>query len=492
MSSIADSVIDRTLSRDDLENMTHGDDINKPVDGNTPLGYAILNGDIHTIRLLLNFKANVRKKSPNGLSVLHMAIDAKENAARVVKILLESPNIEVNEEDDSWPHDTPLMRALKNNPDLLIIKGLKDHGASVTVPNRKGETALDLADRLLNARVKEALIDPDPQNPIRTSLTRFLVSSAFLLHDYLTPRKPLQDSVITAFKMIYDQVVVPDMVLQVSTYPTTEAELRGILDDVVATQGLESFFEPESPVLQGILSQAYAVVNDTSLTEPLPAKFVKSLFLQAVYHPIIYCDDSGSMNEENRWSLQTEIVSSIADIMTHVEPDEKMSARLRFINKSSPGLDNLLGQPLKAQMNFTPDGSTKIGTNLNNKVLEPLIYSKINARETFAKPSIVVIITDGCPTEEVEDTLQNAIATCRQKLIDAGYDRRTVLFSINQIGNAPEAAQFLSNLMPVSKLPEFGGVLHVSADKLDAKFQELRDQRYDLCYWIQERLGLTT
>ncbi|KAI6774739.1 hypothetical protein HG530_001497 [Fusarium avenaceum] len=456
MSIIADRVRDRTLTRDDFKNLTNGDDINEPVDGNTPLGYAVLNGDAYAIRLLLNHRANVKKKSPNGLSVLHMAVDAKENAARVVKILLESPDIKVDEEDDSYPHDTPLMRALKNNPDPVIIKALKDRGASVTSPNSKGETALDLADRLLNVKVKEALIDPDPQNPTGTSLTRFLVSSAFLLLDYLTPRKPLQDSVIAAFKMIYDQIVVPRMTTPMSTHPTTKAELKDILDDVVATYGLESFFGPNSPVLQSILSQAYTVVNDPSLNLSLT-------------------------------SAVTDIVSEIATTMSLFSPDEK-GAHIRFINKSSPGLDDLKGEPLKAQMNFVPDGSTKIGTNLNSKILEPFIYSKTNAGEAFERPILVIIITDGWPTEEAVDTLQNAIITCQQRLQDASHPRDAVLFSANQIGNAPQAAEFLSNLMEVSQRPEFDGVLRVSADKLDAKFQELRNNKATLQYWIDSVL----
>ncbi|KAH6956115.1 hypothetical protein DER45DRAFT_566172 [Fusarium avenaceum] len=487
MSIIADRVRDRTLTRDDFKNLTNGDDINEPVDGNTPLGYAVLNGDAYAIRLLLNHRANVKKKSPNGLSVLHMAVDAKENAARVVKILLESPDIKVDEEDDSFPHDTPLMRALKNNPDPVIIKALKDRGASVISPNSKGETALDLADRLLNVKVKEALIDPDPQNPTGTSLTRFLVSSAFLLLDYLTPRKPLQDSVIAAFKMIYDQIVVPRMTTPMSTHPTTKAELKDILDDVVATYGLESFFGPNSPVLQSILSQAYTVVNDPSLNLSLTSAVVSSQFHMALYQPIIYCDDSGSMKEENRWPSQTDIVSEIATTMSLFSPDEK-GAHIRFINKSSPGLDDLKGEPLKAQMNFVPDGSTKIGTNLNSKILEPFIYCKTNAGEAFERPILVIIITDGWPTEEAVDTLQNAIITCQQRLQDASHPRDAVLFSANQIGNAPQAAEFLSNLMEVSQRPEFDGVLRVSADKLDAKFQELRNNKATLQYWIDSVL----
>ncbi|KAM0226881.1 hypothetical protein ACHAPO_012006 [Fusarium lateritium] len=482
-SIIADRVRDRTLTRDDFKDLANGDDINNPVDGNTPLGYAVLNGDAYAIRLLLNHKASVKRKSPNGLSVLHMAVDAKENAARVVKILLESPDINVDEEDDSYPHDTPLMRALKNNPDPVIVKALKDRGASVTTPNSKGETALDLADRLLNVKVKEALVDPDPQNPTGTSLTRFLVSSAFLLLDYLTPRKPLQDSVIAAFKMIYDQIVVPRMTPPVSKYPKTKPELQDILDDVVSTYGLESFFGPNSPVLQNILLQAYTVLNDPTLNLLLTSEVVRSQFHMALYQPIIYCDDSGSMKEENRWPSQADIVSEIASTMSLFSTDEK-GAHIRFINKSSAGLDNLKGDSLKAQMNFVPDGSTKIGTNLNSKILEPFIYSKTDVLADFERPILVIIITDGWPTEEAVDTLQNAIIACQQRLQAANHPRDAVLFSANQIGNAPQAAQFLSDLMAVSKRPEFDGVLRVSADKLDAKFQELRNNKSTLQYWI--------
>ncbi|RFN52835.1 ankyrin repeat protein [Fusarium flagelliforme] len=483
---IADRVRDRTLTRDDFKDMASGDDINKPVDGNTPLGYAVLNGDTYAIRLLINHKANINKKSPNGLSPLHMAVDAKENAARVVQILLESPDIKIDEEDDSYPHDTPLMRALKNNPDPLIVKALKDKGSSVNTPNSKGETALDLADRLLNAKVKEALVDPDPLNPTGTSLTRFLVSSAFLAIDYLAPKKPLQDSVIDAFRVINKEIVEPRTAPSVSAYPTTKPELKTILDDVVATYGLESFFGPGSPVLDSILLKAHTVVTDPSLSLRFTAAEVRSSFHMALYQPIIYCDDSGSMKEENRWPNQSEIVSQIASTMSLFSADEK-GAHIRFINKSSGG-DNLKGDALKAQMGFTPDGSTKIGTNLNSKILEPFIYSVTNAGTAFERPILVIIITDGWPTEEAEDTLQNAIITCQQRLQAAFHPRDAVLFSANQIGSAPQAEKFLSGLMEVSKRPEFDGVLRVSAEKLDAKFAELRNNRTTLQFWIDSVL----
>lgn len=128
------------------------------------------------------------------------------------------------------------------------------------------------------------------------------------------------------------------------------------------------------------------------------------------------------MQEENRWPNQSEIVSQIASTMSLFSDDEK-GAHIRFINKSGGGLDNLKGDALKAQMGFTPDGSTKIGTNLNSKILEPFIYSVTNAGAAFERPILVIIITDGWPTEEAENTLQNAIITCQEKLQAAFHPR---------------------------------------------------------------------
>src|SRR5688500_8893897 len=117
------------------------------------------------------------------------------------------------------------------------------------------------------------------------------------------------------------------------------------------------------------------------------------------------------MRDENRWPNQTEIVNAIAETMSLFSTEEK-GAHIRFINKSSGG-DNLKGDALKAQMGFTPDGSTKIGTNLNSKILEPFIYSVTNAGAAFERPILIIIITDGEPNEEAVETLQNAIITCQ-------------------------------------------------------------------------------
>lgn len=65
--------------------------------------------------------------------------------------------------------------------------------------------------------------------------------------------------------------------------------MKAILEDVVATQGLESFFGPNSPVLQSILLQAYTVVNNPALNLQLTSAVVSSQFQMALYQPILYC-----------------------------------------------------------------------------------------------------------------------------------------------------------------------------------------------------------
>ncbi|KAK8133391.1 Ankyrin repeat protein [Apiospora sp. TS-2023a] len=105
--SIAEKARNKTLKREDLENLANGDDINKLEDGYTPLGFAVMNGDAFTTRLLLEHKASLTRRSETGLSPLHLAVTAKNNAAGVVQILLGAPGIEVDAEDDAYPHDTP-------------------------------------------------------------------------------------------------------------------------------------------------------------------------------------------------------------------------------------------------------------------------------------------------------------------------------------------------------------------------------------------------
>ncbi|KAK8133392.1 hypothetical protein PG984_005404 [Apiospora sp. TS-2023a] len=389
------------------------------------------------------------------------------------------------------------MRALRMNPDTAILAALKDGGASPIRKNSKGETAEDIADRLVSIKAKQTLLDVDQQNSGATELARFILSAFLLLLAYLRPWQKFKDAVVAGIKLIYDEIVKPGMGATKPLYPATKKELHDVLEEVITQQGLESFFPPGHPLLLEILDQAYSVVNGPASSpgmvrsSPRMARMVRSQvashFLFAIYQPVIYCDDSGSMAAENRMVSQAEIVSFMSDLMLMFSPADK-GVHLRFINKTAPGMDGLKDSALRAQLNFTPAGSTKLGTGLNGKVLNPLIYSVIDANQTFERPIFVLTITDGIPNEEGPNTFVDAMTACSQRVANANYPLYSAKFSVSQVGSDVQSAAFLDKLQVESNKPQYRDILHVTAEKLDAKYSQLRDNKLELNNWLRTTL----
>lgn len=130
-------------------------------------------------------------------------------------------------------------------------------------------------------------------------------------------------------------------------------------------------------------------------------------------------DDSGSM-EGNRWTAQTDLVDDIGVLMNSFAP-ENMGVHIRFLNRNDGGLDNVRGSDIRGKFNFKPNGSTKLGTGLNEKILKPFVYDVLDKEEDFKRPPLVITITDGEPNEEDQNTFANGISTCSQKCSAAYY-----------------------------------------------------------------------
>lgn len=133
-------------------------------------------------------------------------------------------------------------------------------------------------------------------------------------------------------------------------------------------------------------------------------------------------DDSTSMKREGRWESQKEFVQRITKITTLVLPDGE-GVTLRFINRDINNSDNLTLEGLKnilQPMDWQPGGDTPIGTNLRSKILQPLVYSKLEAG-TLERPLLIIIMTDGMPEREDRSELENVILECEKKIQDSGY-----------------------------------------------------------------------
>lgn len=110
----------------------------------------------------------------------------------------------------------------------------------------------------------------------------------------------------------------------------------------------------------------------------------------------------------------------MASIATRAVPDNK-GVHLRFINRLVLNSDNLNAEEIESSMEFEPQGGTRIGTNLEKKILKPFIYDVLDRGDKLERPYLILMITDGSPQGEDEDRLRNAMVECSRKLVKKGY-----------------------------------------------------------------------
>lgn len=104
------------------------------------------------------------------------------------------------------------------------------------------------------------------------------------------------------------------------------------------------------------------------------------------------------------WADLKEVVDRIARITTVLIPDDQ-GVELRFINNEEHGSSNLRQEHIREKMNkFKPVAGqqTEIGYNLKRKILQPLIYDKIQRDGSLERPLLISIITDGAPEGDLE------------------------------------------------------------------------------------------
>ncbi|KAL4875663.1 hypothetical protein BJY04DRAFT_154082 [Aspergillus karnatakaensis] len=149
------------------------------------------------------------------------------------------------------------------------------------------------------------------------------------------------------------------------------------------------------------------------------------------------------MDNDNRMKNARELVTKITEVATELSP-ETYGAHLRFINKDDSTANNLNAKQVDQRLQFTPAGSTELGTNLEKKVLQPLVYDVIN-QGVLHRPLVILTITDGIPTDG-QDTFAQVLKRCIKTLEGKGYDKRAVYFDLSQVGNDQEAIAFIESL----------------------------------------------
>ena len=257
----------------------------------------------------------------------------------------------------------------------------------------------------------------------------------------------------------------------------------------VTSAGLQKFAQDPAflDTVAAIAAKAAALIDDGG-SFPLTRENIERLVRVSLYHPIIYCDDSGSMGEGSptRWSLQSDAVRRISSITTRALPPT-LGVSLRFINSHHADKDNIAAVEVPGAVGqASPSGLTPLGTVLKNRILKPLVYDVLGKNRLLERPFLVCIITDGCPNDGISATFEDAIKECRQRLVDAGYEPAAVRFCVNQVGNDSASTQFLDSLRNNKDIAD---VVYCTTERLDEKYKEFKTNHRLLDEWLLQMLS---
>lgn len=214
---------------------------------------------------------------------------------------------------------------------------------------------------------------------------------------------------------------------------------------IIQINGLQAFYPPQK--LQ-VLEQRLAGVDFSALARKwnMSLELAVDLASLALYDTVIYADDSTSMkyadNGERIDDLKL-ILERVADVSTLFDDD---GISIRAINSNAEG-DNITSASAAAAYvgNLRFSGMTPLGTKMEERILEPMVFQPIKHR-SLPKPVLVVTITDGEPTQEPSSKIFSVIKNAKKVTGNSAYGPKAVAFSFAQVGKDTEAQAFLEKL----------------------------------------------
>ncbi|KAG9219142.1 hypothetical protein CCMSSC00406_0001552 [Pleurotus cornucopiae] len=458
--------------------------------GLTALAIAVVEGFPEEVELLLEKGARPDDISRDGETPLLLATwKATKERSRIIQLLAKTlPNdATIETTNPAANNKTPLMYAIEKE-DLKSIRMLRTAGASLTIKDDIYSTAKAIF-RPLYPEIEKSTLDKLAMLVLSFLLyvVAWLNGALYVVIHWVFELNPKID------RNIDQRVNGPAKTL-------AKEEIVKNVDKFIEDTPMEHFFKDNEDLIQSIAQKAVDLQADTDGGDnvDLPKTIKVTLHQQ-----VIYCDDSQSMEKEDRWEKQKKLVERITKITTRLLPDDEGIA-LRFINQGVDNASNLTLDKIVQIMGDTkPMGGTPIGTQLKSKILQPLVYSKIEDK-SLDRPLLVSIITDGKPNVKNEkySTLADAIAECGDRLDAAGYPRGSVKFLIGQIGSATDSTEFLNSLRentknaPVvyvtkGKSPVQMCVPDITSttDQLDSKFADLKENSPKLDRWLIDTLS---
>jgi len=225
------------------------------------------------------------------------------------------------------------------------------------------------------------------------------------------------------------------------------------LEKAVHEKQLQAFYGPGTPGAQRlpqIAARAAQQVDHLCQAWRIQKEIANDIIRLALYDVILYIDDSGSMsfeeNGERIKDLQL-ILQRVAFAATLFDDD---GIDLRFMNDDDIPVQQLSGIRSDQQIQQLMQGKrfkglTPFGTKLREKVLDPLVVSKLRSGQ-MQKPVLIIGITDGQPANEPMTALADSIRYAYSQAQNSRLGPGAISFQFAQVGNDAKATEFLANL----------------------------------------------
>lgn len=211
---------------------------------------------------------------------------------------------------------------------------------------------------------------------------------------------------------------------------------------------MERFYPREKleQVVQNLAKIGPASIQALMKEWSISTEVVMDLVKLALFDIILYIDDSGSIEFEEKGIRLEQLKEILALVATAASKFDQDGISVRFMNSNVQG-DNIRSRAdvdgLVARVRF--QGLTPMGTNLRHKVVEPMVVAPARANR-LQKPALIITITDGQPAGEANGCVGETIRYAIDELSRTPYGRGGVSFQFTQVGNDLHAREFLSKL----------------------------------------------
>jgi len=178
----------------------------------------------------------------------------------------------------------------------------------------------------------------------------------------------------------------------------------------------------------------------------LPMEIAIDLVKISLFDFILYVDDSGSMAFEEGGERIDDLKLILSKVAFATSLFDQDGIQVRFMNSRVDG-NGITSEPQALQLlqNVKFSGLTPLGTQMRQKIIEPLVLGPARNGQ-LQKPVVIVTITDGTPAGENKDEIVNVIVRANQELQRSRYGADAVSYQFAQVGNDLKATAFLEQL----------------------------------------------